>query len=310
MAPSTGTSARVGSASELAKFAAGLSIFTALSLIGVKTFAYFASGSVAVLGSLFDSGLDLLSSVIAFSAVRLSAEPADGEHRFGHAKAEAIAGLAQSVIIALSAAFVAREAVSRLIAPQDIAQGGWAMAAMAYSILATAILAAVQTAAIRRSGSLAVEADRAHYIGDLAANLGVLAAIAAASLGWLRADGLAGLGVAGLLGWSALHILRKSLPQLMDQELADRDRAQILKIVHQHAEAKGVHALRTRRAGRDLFIQFHLELDPEMPLIDAHKAAVEIENELRAAFPGADIIIHQDPHGLDEPHDEFGRPEA
>ena len=300
--------ARNDPGARLAQIAASLSLVVALTLIIAKVIGVALSGSVGLLASLADSSLDLLASAIAFFGVRWAANPADANHRYGHAKAEAIAALAQAVIISVSALLILREALARMVDPTPLSHAGVAIGVMVLSIVLTAGLAAFQTYALRKSGSLAIEADRAHYIGDLASNAGVLLAIGAAHyLGWIRADALAALSVTAFLVLSAFSIVRKSLPQLMDEEMDADDRRRILSVAEAHPAARGVHALRTRKAGNEAFIQFHLELDPSLSLLEAHQVSDEIERQLHLEFERADITIHQDPHGQDESHDAFGR---
>lgn len=290
-----------------AKFATICSVSVALILTVVKAYAWRESGSAAILGSLADSLMDLVSSVIAFIGVRKAAEPADANHRFGHHKAEAVSSLVQLVLISGSAVFVFAESLKRLVAPEAVAAPELAMGVMVFSILLTAALVLIQTIAIRRQGSLATQSDRAHYLGDFLANAGALVAVfLAANLGLLWADGVAGLVAAGFLAWSVISIARQALPQLMDEELGASDRAKILTVATADPDVMGAHALRTRQAGPVTYIQLHLEMEGAMTLEKAHLVSDRVEGALRAHFPSADILLHQDPHGQTENHDEFG----
>ncbi|MCI5047826.1 MAG: cation diffusion facilitator family transporter [Aquisalinus sp.] len=281
-----------------------MSISVALILIATKLVAWQMSGSAAVLGSLADSALDLIGSGLAFIGVRWASEPADAEHRFGHHKAEAITGLAQAILITGSALFVLNESIQRLIAPEPLAAGNIAIAVMLLSLVLSLGLVTFQTFAMRQSGSVAVEGDRAHYVGDLVANAGALLAIfLSLQTGLLRADAVAGILAAVFLAWSAISITRKVLPQLMDEELSTRDREQIGKIVMAVPGVLGFHHLRTRRAGRRVYIQLHLELRPDIQLRRAHMISESVEAELLTVFPGADILLHQDPYGEADHHD-------
>ena len=281
-----------------------MSISVALILIATKLVAWQMSGSAAVLGSLADSALDLIGSGLAFIGVRWAADQADAEHRFGHHKAEAITGLAQAILITGSALFVLNESIQRLIAPEPLAAGNIAIAVMLLSLVLSLGLVAFQTFAMRQSGSVAVEGDRAHYVGDLVANAGALLAIfLSLQTGLLRADAVAGILAAVFLAWSAISITRKVLPQLMDEELSTRDREQIGKIVMAVPDVLGFHHLRTRRAGRRIYIQLHLELRPDIQLRRAHMISESVEADLLSAFPGADILLHQDPYGEADHHD-------
>jgi cation diffusion facilitator family transporter len=287
----------------LTRLATTASVGVALVLVAAKAAAWWASGSVALMASAADSGLDLLASLVTFAAVRYAAAPPDAEHRFGHGKAEAFAGLVQAGLVLASAALVAREALGRLQAPQAVAHSGWAMAAMVFSTLLTAALITLQGWVLRRTASVAVAGDRAHYASDLASNLLALAGVAAAALiGASRLDALAGLAVAALLIWSAVSVFRHAGDQLMDRELAVAERARIRALVLQDPRLSGVHQLRTRASGPYVHMQMHVDLDPSLNLREAHAALVAAEKRVLAEFPHADIIMHPDPRGAAEPH--------
>lgn len=280
-----------------------LSVGVAALLVTVKAIAWLSSGSVALLASLADSGLDLLASTITFFAVRYAAAPPDDEHRFGHGKAEAFASLMQAGLVFASAALVGQEAIRSLLDPQPMESGGWAMAVMIISILMTFLLISAQSWVLRRTQSVAVSGDRAHYASDLASNLAALVGIAASAwFGLEGLDGAAALLIAGLLLWGAIGVFREAAVQLMDQELPAEDRARIIDLVTQDARLTDVHQLRTRASGPYIHMQMHVDLDPHLTLEDAHRVIVEAERRLLAAFPMADILIHPDPRGLAEPH--------
>lgn len=291
-----------------------LSVATATLLVSIKAVAWVASGSVALLASMADSGLDLVASLATFFAVRYATAPPDAEHRFGHGKAEAFASLMQAGLVFASAALVTREAIARFLDPQPVTQGGWAIGVMAFSILVTAGLVYAQSQVLKKTTSVAVAGDRAHYFSDLASNLATLLGIAGAAfagLTWL--DPVAGLVVAGLLIWAAIGVFREAANQLMDHELPDEDRAEIRRLAQDDPRVMNIHQLRTRAAGPYVHIQMHMELDPELTLEAAHRVVVDAERRLLTAFPAADILIHPDPRGRAEPHGgafgETARPE-
>ncbi len=280
-----------------------LSVTVALVLVAAKTAAWLASGSVALLASLADSGLDLLASLITLFAVRFAASPPDAEHRFGHGKAEAFASLMQGGLVFASAALVGREAIAGLMDPRPIHAGDWAMAVMALSIILTLALVAAQSRALKQAQSVAVHGDRAHYAADLASNIAAILGIAGASLlGLYWLDAAAGLIVAAWLIWGAVGVFREAAGQLMDHELDDEARRRIVALMTQDPVIKGVHQLRTRASGPYIHIQMHADLDPGLTLVEAHDAMVAAENRVLGAFPTADIIIHPDPRGRAEPH--------
>lgn len=292
----------------LVRRAAWASLAVAGVLIAVKFAAWVATGSVAVLSSLVDSALDAIASAVNFIALRHALQPADREHRFGHGKAEAIAGLAQSAFVAGSALFLAAESTSRLIRPQEIAYGGLGIAAILLSMVLTFALVRYQGFVAARTGSTAIAADSLHYRADLLVNAAIVGALAAAT--WLDTaliDPVVALLVAGYILRSAWAIMRTALDGLMDRELPDADRARIVAIVRSHPEVRGVHDLRTRRAGLQPFVQLHLELDGSMTLLEAHEISDRVEAAIIAAFPGAEVIVHQDPEGLAEPMPDYAR---
>jgi ferrous-iron efflux pump FieF len=280
-----------------------LSVATAAVLVSVKIAAWLVSGSVALLASTADSGLDLVASLITFFAVRYAAAPPDAEHRFGHGKAEAFSSLVQAGLVFASAALIAREAVADMVHPHPLQQEGWAIAVMAASIVLTAILIAAQSRVLKQAASVAVSGDRAHYATDFASNLIALAGIGASA--WLGLNGLdaaAALAIAAILLWGAISVFREASGQLMDHELPDADRARIVALMTEDRRLSDVHQLRTRASGPYVHMQMHVDLDPGLTLEAAHEVIVAAEKRVLDAFPSADIIIHADPRGRAEPH--------
>lgn len=271
-------------------------------LVVLKAAAYIVTGSVAMMASLADSALDLFASSINLFAIRESLTPADREHRFGHGKAEPLAGLAQGAFIAGSATFLIVESIGRIVSPRAVDRAPFGLAVMVFSIAAVLGLVLYQRIAVARTGSIAIRADRMHYFGDLLTNIGVAVGIVlSARFGILAADPIVGLGVAAVLGASAWSVFRQSYDQLMDRELPDEERERIKAIVRRHPEVRNLHDLRTRAAGIYKFVQLHIELDPAINLTRAHEVSDEVEGEILGAFPDAQVIIHQDPAGIERP---------
>lgn len=290
-------------ASRITRNAAMLSVGAALLLVALKGGSWLQSGSVAMLSSLADSTLDLAASLFTYFAVRYAATPPDREHRFGHGKAESFAGLFQAGLVAVSGGLIGVEAVRRLIDGRPVTHGAEAIGVMLVSIVVTGALIAAQSRALARTGSVATRGDRAHYSADLAANVAVIAGIAASAfLQWRWADAVAGLLVAAWLAYGAWQVARGAADNLMDRELPDADRDRIKALALEGGDILGVHDLRTRAAGPYVHIQFHADLDPDMPLRRAHDIIVAAEMRIRTAFLGADIIIHPDPRDSAEPH--------
>jgi ferrous-iron efflux pump FieF len=284
------------------------SITVAAVLIVAKTIAWGITESVSVLSSLLDSLLDAVASAVNLFAVHHALTPADREHRFGHGKAEPLAGLAQAAFITGSAVLLLIQATQRLRAPPPIAHGEVGIAVMILSIVLTLGLVAYQRHVVRATGSIAIGADRVHYASDLLLNLSVIVALILS--GWLDvryADPVFGIAVAIYILVSALRIGRQSLDLLMDRELPDDQRARIRDIALRHPEVKNLHDLRTRSAGLDIFIQLHIEMDPKMSLSRAHEVSDQVEADIRAAFPNSEVIIHQDPEGVEEARRTFAK---
>ena len=297
---------RLERAGRLMRRAAIASVTVSLFLVGIKTFAYFTSHSVAMLASLADSALDLFTASINLVAIRQALTPADSEHRFGHGKAEPLAGLAQGAFITASALFLVIQAVNRILAPEPIDHSVEALIVMCIAIACAILLILYERRVVAQTGSLALEADQTHYLGDLATNVGVvLALVLSAYLGWTLADPVIAIAVASVMLWSALGVGRDSFNQLMDRELPDEERARIRRIAESHDAVKNVHDLKTRAAGLSTFIQLHLALDPDMPLREAHQVSDAVEQAILNAFPGAEVIIHQDPEGQEPSPREF-----
>jgi ferrous-iron efflux pump FieF len=281
-------------------------VATAAALIAAKVVAYLLTDSVSLLSTLLDSLLDAAASLINLFAVRQSLVPADREHRFGHGKAEPLAALAQSTFIAGSAVFLIVQATGRLVSPQPLGHTDIGVAVMAFSIVTTLALVLYQRAVIRRTGSLAIKADSLHYASDLVVNSSVVVALLLVEVyGWQRADPIFGIGIALYIVYTAWQIVRHALDMLMDRELPDDDRRRIRAIALANPAVRAVHDLRTRAAGQTIFVQLHLEVDGDLALARAHEIADAVEAEILAAFPGAEIIIHEDPAGLPEPQPTF-----
>jgi len=287
----------------LMRLATYASVSVACLLIALKTGAWIATESIAMLSTLVDSLLDALASIVNLVAVRHALTPADREHRFGHGKAEALAAMAQSAFIAGSAVLLLFQAGERLIHPRPLAAPEVGLWVMAVSIILTIVLVAFQGWVVRQTKSVAISADSLHYKGDILVNLAVIAALVlGAWFGWLYADPILGTAIAVYILYNAWQIVRDALDMLMDRELPDEDRKRVREIALSHEEVESLHDMRTRRSGPTSFIQFHLVMDAELTLLKAHEVSDEVELELRRAFPDAEIIIHQDPSGIDENH--------
>ena len=293
-------------AGRLLRLATAASVTTASVLIAVKLFAFLLTDSVSILSTLVDSLLDAGASLLSLFAVRHALVPADREHRFGHGKAEPLAALGQAAFIAGSAIFLVIEASQRFVSPRPVTHGDIGIAVMVFSILATLGLVSLQRYVIRRTGSLAIKADSLHYVGDILVNAAVIVALLATTqLGWRYIDPIFGVIIAAYILFNAWQIAKGALDMLMDRELPEQDRQKIRDLALAHPLVVGIHDLRTRASGPQIFIQAHIEMDGSLSLLKAHSVADEVEERLHEAFGGAEVILHQDPHGIEERRSSF-----
>lgn len=271
------------------------SVATAILLVGLKTWAWLASGSVSLLASLVDSLTDSLASIVNLFAVRLALRPADDNHPFGHGKAESLSALAQSAFIGGSAVFLLLNAVERLLHPQPLQQTTLGIAVMLVSLLLTLALVLFQRWVLRHAQSQAVSADSLHYVTDFASNIVVLVALVLAAWGWQRADAVLALLLGGWIFWSAAKIAIEAVNTLMDKALPPADVARIEAAALAVPGVLGLHDLRTRLSGARHFIQMHIDLDARLNIVEAHDIAVAVAAQIRALFEEAEVIVHQDP---------------
>jgi ferrous-iron efflux pump FieF len=282
---------------QLLRAATNAAVAVALLLAAAKITVFFFSGSVALLASALDSALDGSASLLNALAVRYALRPPDSDHRFGHGKSEALAGVAQALFITGSGVFVIVRAVVRLLHPEPLSAALPAVLVMVASLVLTLGLVTFQSRVVARTGSAAVRADALHYASDVASNTAALLALLLARAGLERADPLFGLLIALVTLYGAWRIGVDAFSVLMDHELPANLRQQIERIVLAHAQVRGIHALRTRMSGSTPLIQFHIELDPAISLVDANRIAHDVEAAVNDAFPEADVTIHQDPFG-------------
>lgn len=285
----------------LKRRAASAAVVVAALLIAGKMAAYLATDAVSILSSLIDSLLDLTASLVNFVAIRQAAVPPDRDHRFGHGKAEPLAGLAQAAFIAGSSVLLLFEAGTRLFRPTPVEDSAVGIAVMLVSIVLTLGLVLFQRYVVRRTGSVAIGADALHYRSDLLMNVSVIGALVlAANFGFTLADPLFGIAIAFYILLSAWSVFSSSLQLLMDRELAEDDRVRIKAIATAHPAVISMHDLRTRSSGTHTFIQFHLELKRDLTLFEAHAISDEVMEQVEAAFPNAEVLIHEDPEGVEE----------
>ncbi len=286
----------------LLKLATYASVVVATILIFAKLAAYWYTSSVSVLASLIDSLMDIGASTINLFAVRYALSPPDDEHRFGHGKAESVAGLAQATFVAGSGLFLVLESVDRLMRPQPLEAFGIGLSVMVFAMVATLTLIAIQHHVISRTQSTAIKADSLHYKTDLLTNGVIIIALLLSQLGWVGVDPIFAIAIAGYILYSAWGIGKEAFHDLLDRELPEEKRELIIQIAKAHPKVRGMHDLRTRLSGRTEFVQMHLELDDHLPLVEAHAIADEVENKIKEALPSSDVVIHQDPVSSVDPH--------
>ena len=283
----------------LNRSAALASIGTALFLLALKSWAAWSTGSTAMLGSLADTTLDLVASLVTLAGVWIAAMPADDKHRFGHGKAEAIAALFQIVLISISALGIAARAIEQLFAGTRTQAAAEGIGVSVAAIAVTLALIAWQRHVIGRTGSIAIQTDAVHYQSDLLLNGAVILALVLDQYaGFGRADPLFGFGIACWLGWGSWKASAQVIEQLMDHEWPQEKKERFLAVLARNPDITGVHDLRTRTSGNRDFVQFHVWVDPGMTIRDAHQVMDDIEERLQAEFPDVEILIHPDPEGL------------
>lgn len=284
--------------SALSTKAASASVAMALTLIGLKSWAAVATGSMAMLGSLADTALDLIASVVTLVGVRIASRPADSDHRFGHGKAEAVVALVQTVLIAISAVAIAVRSVQRLLARSQTQDAGLGILVSLVAIALTIALISYQRRVVRRTQSVAIATDRLHYSSDLLLNLSVIAALALEQYaGLIGADPIFALLIAGWLVRGAWRSSLNAVDQLMDREWPEEERQEFLAAAHQYPELAGLHDFRTRSSGTHRFAQFHVWIPASWTVKQAHDRLDAIEEQLQERFPGTEILIHVDPEG-------------
>jgi len=284
--------------SVLSSRAALASVALALVLLVAKTWAAYATDSTAMLGSLADTALDVLASLTTLAGVRIAAQPADYDHRFGHGKAEALVALAQVVLITVSAIGIAWRAVDRLINGGETAALDIGIGVSVLAIAATFVLLWYQRRVIQRTGSVAIKTDNVHYRSDLFLNGSVIVALVLDQALHIRgADAAFGILIALWLLWGAYRASREAVNQLMDREWPEAERQAFLDACGEFPELAGLHDLRTRKSGTLRFVQFHVWVPADWTVQEAHDRLDRAEEQLQERFPGTEILIHVDPEG-------------
>lgn len=279
----------------LLRLATRASVAVASLLIVTKAIAWWLSGSISMLAGLTDSLLDGVTSFLNLLAVHYALRPADEDHRYGHGKAESLAGMGQALFIGVSAVLIAFQAVERLKNPEPVGAPWIGIGVIVFSLVMTVALLMLQHRAIKATGSNAVRADSLHYRSDLMLNGSILLALVLASVGFPQLDAWFGLGIAVYILWSAIQIGRESFAVLMDQELPSDISENMLSLACAVPGVLGAHDLRTRISGTVWFVQFHLELPGELTLSAAHTICDHAADAIKQVYPQAEVLVHADP---------------
>ena len=279
----------------LLRLATRASVAVACTLIVAKAIAWWLSGSVSMLAGLTDSTLDGVTSMLNLLAVHYALRPADDDHRYGHGKAESLAGMAQALFIGGSAVLIALQAFDRLQHPEPIGAAWISIGVILFSLALTLALLMLQHRVVKATGSNAVRADSLHYRSDLLLNGSILVALGLAAFGYHQVDAWFGLGIAVYILWSAIHIARESFAVLMDEELPPDVSQHMLELARGVPGVLGAHDLRTRVSGTHWFVQLHLELPGDLSLSVAHGISDQAADAIHAAYPRAEVLVHADP---------------
>lgn len=280
---------------KLIKTAAIASVMVAILLVLLKALIWWLTGSVSLLAGLTDSLLDSLASLLNLIAIMIALKPADHNHRFGHGKAEALAGLGQAIFITISALLVGWQGVKHLLQPMPLVKAYWSILVMLFSLVITIALLIFQRYVIRKTASTAITADSLHYKSDILLNISILLALLLSYHGWQQSDAFFGVLIACYILWSAYSVGKEAIAILMDKELPEKVVKQMLALAEAVPDVMGIHDLKTRKSGSHWFVQLHVELPATMSLFKAHQLCLQIRGVIQQQWPQADVIIHADP---------------
>ena len=290
----------IAAAPGLKRLSISVTLIVATLLALAKFAGWILTGSMALLAAAIDAMVDAGASVVTLLGVRYAQQPPDHDHRFGHGKGEAVAAFTQATFLAGAAVTLAFQSIERLFSPvqlESLTIGVWVIVA---SLAAACGLVALQTYVVRKTGSTAIRADRAHYATDIAFNTAILAALAVTEwTGWTSADPIFALGIAGYMLWSAHGIVGEALEQLLDRELPSEARRRIKDTVRACPGVRDIHDLRTRFSGDRIFVEYHLEVDPGASVAEGHAIGDATEVAVQKLLPGqVEATAHIEPHGI------------
>ncbi len=290
---------------------AWLSVISNTVLVILKVAVGLLIGSVSVISEAIHSGVDLLASIIALFAVRTSAKPADQDHPFGHGKFENVSGAIEALLIFIAAAWIIYEAVHKLLTRPVIETPGWGVGVMAISAVANWVVSRMLFKVGKETDSVALQADGWHLRTDVYTSLGVMVGLGLIWAGdlllrprfteaqldvlhWL--DPIAAIVVACLIVHAAWRLTLSSARDLMDVNLPEEERAWIRRMLSEFVPVlHGYHRMRTRKAGHERFIDFHIFVDSRMTVDDSHRLAHEISRRIEEHFEGSSVTVHVEP---------------
>lgn len=290
----------------LVRYASYAAVAIAATLIILKLYAWVQTGSASILGSLLDSTVDIFASLVIMVAVLISQTPADQEHRFGHGKAEPLAAFAQSAFITGSAVYLIFYAIDHWVHDSELHKVNIGLWVMALSLVLTTLLVIFQTYVVYRTQSTAIKADALHYFSDILAMCLVIVGLWFSTLNWL--DPVIAIVIALWILRSAYLIMKDSLRQLMDHELSEEMRQEIIDIVVSTSGVQGYNDMRSYQSGPNYFVQLDLEIEDSLSVFEGHEIAEKVTKNLKARFPSLDVMIHQEPVSCrdDDQHHSWG----
>ncbi len=276
---------------------ATISIAVAFVVLGVKYMAYRTTGSVAFYSDTLESIVNVLAAITALAAIIISAKPADKEHPFGHHKAELFSATFEGALIMVAALFIVRESYEALSNPRTLNEPVLGLLINGGATVLNGAWSAFLINRGRKWRSPALLADGQHLLADVWTSVGVFVGISVAVItGWAILDPLIALAVAAYILWSGYHIVLSSLSGLLDEAAPPEIQERVRSAIKTYGEgALQAHDIRTRHAGRVVFVEFHLVVPGNMSVADSHKICDRIEAALEKEIQGTDIVIHVEP---------------
>lgn len=283
---------------------AALSIISNSSLVIFKLIVGLFSGAVSILSEAIHSGVDLVAALIAFFAVRAAGKPADDKHTFGHGKFENLSAAIEGLLIFVAAGWIIYESIHKLIFPGPVENIQWGIVVMGVSALTNLFISNRLFKVGRLTDSPALMADGWHLRTDVWTSAGVAFGLAVYMFGkwywpeinltWI--DPVIAMGVAGLIVKAAWELTSEAVTYLLDASLPVEEEKAITLIIEQMApKVLNFHNFKTRKAGSERFVEFHLVVNKDLTVKQAHDICDDITTEIKLQFPKTDVMIHTEP---------------